>query len=192
MSLVYVMLWLVPLISAPPAAPARVLTACDGVNTRVARAAHAAVHYVPAWERDLRDTLAEDPAYAARLASGIRAAARASGLDPALIWGVAYQESRGRHRTKRGAVKRGAAGEVGLMQLKPFWQRALRRAYGVQLDLYDLEGNLLAATYVLKRGGAEAPVMLSYYNTGRRVSSTPYQRRVMRHLARLREDRGSG
>ncbi len=112
-------------------------------------------------------------------------AAQQSGLDPALLWSVAYTETRGRHRNSAGRVKRGGAQEIGLMQIRPFWARALKREYNLNVDLYDLEDNLLASTYILKRGGDDLRVMLSYYNTGKRLRSTSYERRVLKYMDRM-------
>lgn len=185
MYLVCVVFWLMPLIQPPAALPPEINAANAQVSGCIAAAVEAAQDRQPAWAADVRAKLADRPAYATRMVNALHRAAEHSGLDPAMLWSVAYAESRGRHRNERGQVKRGGAGEIGLMQIKPFWQRALMREYGVTVDLYNLEDNLLASTYILKRGGDDLRVMLSYYNTGQRIKSTSYQRRVMRYLKKL-------
>jgi len=185
MCIVCVFMWLMPLLTAPPDLPPELTAASAEVDCRIAAAVDAAKHEQPAWATDVRAKLADRPAYARRMINAVYGAGKRSGLDPALLWSVAYAESRGCHRDNRGRVKRGSGGEIGLMQIKPFWQRALMREYGVSLDLYKLEDNLLASTYILKRGGNDTRVMLSYYNTGQRVKSTSYERRVMRYLKKL-------
>jgi len=181
----HLMLWLVPLMIAVPEPPAHVYACADTVGANLAQAVAAAADYQPVWERDLRQELADSPQYADRLAKAIKHAAEDSDLDEALLWSVAYKETRGRHRDGKDRVKRGGDQEVGLMQIMPFWQKALKRTYGLNVDLFDLEDNVLAATYILKRGGNDPRVMLSYYNTGQRVRNTPYQRSVMRRMAKL-------
>jgi len=185
MYLVCVFYLLMPLIAGPAQVPPEISAASADVNSRLSAAVAVAQNYDPAWKADVEAKLADKPHYAQRLINAIYHAAEAGGMDPAMLWSVAYTESRGRHLDKRGRVKRGGAGEIGLMQIKPFWQRALKREYGVDVDLYNLEDNLLASTYILKRGGDDPRVMLSYYNTGQRVRSTSYQRRVMRYLNKL-------
>lgn len=170
---------------AGPAVPPEISAASIEVNARLDQAVAAAADYEPAWELDLRAELADSPAYAQRMVNAIYNAAQRSGLDPAVIWSVAYTETRGRHRDNAGRVKRGGAQEIGLMQIRPFWARALKREYNLEVDLFKLEDNLLASTYILKRGGDDLNVMLSYYNTGQRIKSSQYQRRVMRYLDRM-------
>ena len=183
MSFVHVIVLVLPMLVGQPQLPDSVAACRDRVHDRLSGAVQTAAEYQPAWERNVREVLAADPAYADRLVVAIRSAASASGLEAQLLWSVAYTESRGRHWKAAGSVKRGGACEVGLMQVLPFWERALRRVYDLELDLYELEDNLLAGAYILRRGGDETAVMLSYYNTGSRVRSTPYQRRVMGHMA---------
>lgn len=185
MCIVCVFMWLMPLLTQPADLPPELTAASAEVGCHIAAAVSAAQDEQPAWALDVRAKLADRPAYARRMVNALFAASQRSGLDPALLWSVAYAESRGQHRDNRGRVKRGGAGEIGLMQIKPFWQRALKREYGVSLDLYNLEDNLLASTYILKRGGDDRRVMLSYYNTGQRVRSTSYERRVLRYLKKL-------
>jgi soluble lytic murein transglycosylase-like protein len=182
----HLMLWLVPLMIAVPEPPAHVYACADTVGANLAQAVAAAADYQPVWERDLRQELAGSPRYADRLAKAIKHAAEDSDLDEALLWSVAYKETRGRHRDSQDRVKRGGDQEVGLMQIMPFWQKALKRTYGVDVDLFDLEDNVLAATYILKRGGDDTREMLSFYNTGQRLRSTPYQQSVMQYMKKLR------
>jgi soluble lytic murein transglycosylase-like protein len=163
--------------------PPHVEACRDRVNDQIATAAQVAAAHTPAWERDARSVLAEEPDYAERLISAIRDAASASGVAADTLWGVAYTESRGRHWRSSGRIKRGGAGEIGLMQVLPFWQKALKRTVGLDVDLDRLEDNVLAGAFILRRGGDETPVMLSYYNTGQRISSTRYQRRVMNYIS---------
>ncbi len=181
------MLWLMPLMIAAPEPPAHVYACAETVGANLAQAVAVAADYRPAWERDLRQELSGSPQYADRLATAIKHVAEDSDLDEAMLWSVAYKETRGRHSDGKGRVKRGGDQEIGLMQIMPFWQKALKRTYGLDVDLFDLEDNMLAATYILKRGGDDTRVMLSYYNTGQRIRSTPYQRSVMRHMEKLRD-----
>jgi len=185
MCLVCVFLLLIPLITGPAELPPEISTASADVNSRIAAAVDIAQDCEPAWKADVYAKLADKPKYARRMINAVYRAAEKGGLDPAMLWSVAYTETRGRHLDNSGRVKRGGAGEIGLMQIKPFWQRALKREYGVDIDLYKLEDNLLASTYILKRGGDDPRVMLSYYNTGQRIKSTSYERRVMRYLKKL-------
>jgi len=185
MNIVFVMLLLAPLMQVEQEVPASIYDACSDANARIAAAVAYAADYEPVWAADAREQLSDDPQYAERVVNAIHAAAETSGLDPAVLWSVAHTESHGHHRDSRNRVKRGGAGEIGLMQIIPFWQRALKREYDVEVDLYNLEDNVLASTYILKRGGSDINVMLSYYNTGQRVRNTAYQRKVKRYLARL-------
>ncbi|MBN2080775.1 transglycosylase SLT domain-containing protein [bacterium] len=185
MNIVFVMLLLAPLMQVEQVVPASVYSACSDANARIAAAVAFAAEYEPAWAADAREQLSDDPQYAERVVNAIHDAAEISGLDPAVLWSIAHTETRGRHQDDHNHVKRGSAGEIGLMQIKPFWQRALQREYGVEVDLYNLEDNILASTYILKRGGSDVDVMLSYYNTGQRIRNTAYQRKVIRYLASL-------
>jgi hypothetical protein len=137
------------------------------------------------WEIALMTELADSPQYSAELASAINSAAAETGTSAEVLWGVAYTESHSRHWNERGRVKRGGAGEVGLMQVKPFWTKALKREYGVVLDLYKLADNVRAGAYILSRGGSDIGGMLGYYNTGKQVRGTRYQRKVQKYLASL-------
>jgi len=101
--------------------------------------------------------------------------ARRADLPPELVLAVIDVES----NFDRFAIS--VAGAQGLMQVMPFWQKALKRKYDVEVDLFDLEDNVMAGALVLSRGGKTPQRMLSYYNTGQRVNSTPYQRKVMRY-----------
>lgn len=183
MSIMHVIVMMLPLLVGQPLLPPQVEQCRDRVNDQISMAAQAAAEHTPAWEQDARSVLAEEPDYAERLVSAIRSAASASGVAAETLWGVAYTESRGRHWRSAGRIKRGGSGEIGLMQVLPFWQRALKRVAGLDLDLNRLEDNVLAGAYILRRGGDETPVMLSYYNTGQRLSGTRYQRRVMNYIS---------
>ena len=183
MSFMHVIVMLLPLLVGQPQLPPQVEQCRDRVNDQIAMAARVAAEYTPAWERDARSVLAAEPDYAERLVKAIRDAAIASGVAADTLWGVAYTESRGRHWRSAGRIKRGGSGEIGLMQVLPFWQKALKRVAGLDVDLNHLEDNVLAGAYILRRGGDEIPVMLSYYNTGQRISSTRYQRRVMNYIS---------
>jgi soluble lytic murein transglycosylase-like protein len=136
----------------------------------------------------MRAELVDSPEYAGRLAGYIREASQESGVSPSVIWAVMYTESHGRHWSRPGVVKRGGAGEVGAMQVQPWWERSLERHYGVKLDLYNMRDNIRAGAIILSRGGNQLNVMLSYYNTGRLLRSTPYQRKVMRYLGGFEKD----
>ena len=140
-----------------------------------------------AWHSAIETELTDDESYAARVKSAIEQAVDKTGADPTMLWSVAFTESHGRHWSSPGMVKRGGSGEIGMMQVMPFWSRSLEKKYGVALDLFDLEDNVLAGAYILSRGGKSPHEMLSYYNTGQRVRSTAYQRKVMRYWSKLEE-----
>ena len=140
-----------------------------------------------AWRSAVQSELDDDSAYAARVEAAIADAAYRTGADPTMLWSVAFTESHGRHWSSPGKVKRGGSGEIGMMQVMPFWSRSLEKKYGVAVDLFDLEDNVLAGAYILSRGGESPHEMLSYYNTGQRVRSTAYQRKVMRYWSKLEE-----
>jgi hypothetical protein len=137
------------------------------------------------WQQVVYAELSDSPEYAAQMDHAISAASAETGVPPEVIWSVAFTETHGRHWNEAGVVKRGSAGEIGLMQVKPFWGKAIKREYGVDLDLYKLSDNVRAGAYILSRGGEALNVMLSYYNTGRQLRSTAYGRRVMRYLNSL-------
>ncbi len=140
-----------------------------------------------AWRIALRDELSDDTEYAARVEAAIDAAVLRTGADPAMLWSVAYTESHGRHWKSPGAVKRGGSGEIGMMQVMPFWEKSIKKKYSVELDLFNLEDNMVAGALVLSRGGETPHRMLSYYNTGQRVRSTAYQRKVMQYWSSIEE-----
>ncbi|MCB1220345.1 MAG: transglycosylase SLT domain-containing protein [Planctomycetales bacterium] len=142
---------------------------------------------VDSWRIALREELADDAGYAARVEAAIDNAVELTGADPAMLWSVAYTESHGRHESSPGNVKRGGSGEVGMMQVMPFWSRSLEKKYGFELDLFKLEDNVIAGAIVLSRGGESPQHMLSYYNTGQRIRSSAYQRKVMRYWSGLTE-----
>ena len=165
--------------------PAEVKPAVQEVNTALTMAAQAANDYRPAWVVEAQAALGESSSYSVEVIDAVYEAASATGLSPELIWAVAYTESHGVHTTAAGRVKRGSSGEIGVMQVMPFWHRALKKKYGVDLDLYDVKDNIMAGAIILTRGGDDTRMMLSYYNTGQRIRSTPYQRKVSRYLAKL-------
>lgn len=140
-----------------------------------------------AWRSALQTELAEDSAYAAQVEAAIDSAVVRTGADPTMLWSVMFTESRGRHWASPDNVKRGGSGEIGMMQVMPFWSRSLEKKYGVTLDLYNLEDNVLAGAYILSRGGETPSQILSYYNTGQRIRSSAYQRKVMRYWGKLEE-----
>jgi len=187
MTLIQVMILVFPLFNLAPETPEHVLAAGDQVNMKIAAAVSVAAEYQPAWELDVYEVLEKDPEYAERLVKAIRRYSKESGLEAAMLWSVAYTETRGSHWTKRGNVKRGGAGEIGLMQIMPSWKKSLKRVYDLEVDLYHLEDNMHAATVILKRGGDDPDVMLSYYNTGQRVHNTRYQRAVKRYWNAINE-----
>lgn len=187
MHLVTLVMMVLPL-TAGPVLPAQVNLASEGVNRHLSVAVELAAADTPAWEDGLRAELADSPVYAGKLCDAIRAAAEETGIDPAMLWSVAWAETHGRHSHADGRVKRGSHGEVGLMQIRPFWQRALKRVYGLEVDLFDLADNVRAGAYILKRGGDEPAVMLSYYNTGKQLKSCSYSRKVMKYLKQLGAD----
>ena len=179
-------LFFLPLI-AQPAPPEQVIAARDRANVIMSAAAAQLAEYQPQWEVAAREELEDYPEYTEELLAAIRAASEETGLEPSLLWAVIYTESRGRHFNKNGRVKRGGSKEVGVMQVMPFWERSLKRVYDIEVDLFDLSDNVRSGAYVLTRGGDELRVMLSYYNTGKRIRSTRYQRKVMKYLAKLKE-----
>jgi len=153
---------------------------------KISAAAEAARSYTPpAWVAAAREELADSPEYCDEVVAAVCAASAETGLEQEMLWSVMFTESRGRHYRANGNVKRGGAGEIGVMQVLPWWRRGLKKEYGLEVDLYDVAGNILAGAYILKRGGKEPRVMLSYYNTGQRVRNTAYQRKVMRYWDRL-------
>jgi len=166
---------------ASPSLPVHLGMACDGVNRGVTSAVVQAADYQPLWQRELQAQLADSPVYAGELAAAIASASQETGIDPEMLWSVAYIESHGRHTRDDGRVKRGSHGEVGLMQVQPFWARSLKRVYGIEVDLYNLADNVRAGAYILRRGGDKPAVMLSYYNTGKQLRGCAYQRKVMKY-----------
>jgi soluble lytic murein transglycosylase len=97
----------------------------------------------------------------------IRQQAADKGLDPALIAGVIYTESRFRDQTSR-------AGAKGLMQLLPSTADDIARKSGgtafVQGDLADPQVNISYGTYylryLLKRYGGNTVLAIAAYNAG--------------------------
>ena len=97
----------------------------------------------------------------------IRQQAADKGLDPALIAGVIYTESRFRDQTSH-------AGAKGLMQLLPSTADDIARKSGgtafVQGDLADPQVNISYGTYylryLLKRYGGNAVLAIAAYNAG--------------------------
>lgn len=165
--------------------PAQIQPAAIDVNFAVSTAAQAASEYEPLWVAQVRKALGEQNDYSVEVIDAVNDAAVATGVAPEVIWAVAYTESHGFHMRENGQVKRGGAGEIGIMQIKPFWSTALKKKCGVELDLYDVSDNIMAGAMILQRGGDDTKVALSYYNTGKRYSSTPYQRKVSKYLAQL-------
>jgi soluble lytic murein transglycosylase-like protein len=159
--------------------------AVSQVNSAVCTAAQAASAYEPIWVADVRNALGRSNDYSVDVIDAVHEAARETGVAPELIWAVAYTESKGFHTNATGKVKRGSSGEIGMMQVKPFWSRALKKKYGVELDLYEVKDNIMAGALILKNGGDDTKVALSYYNTGQRLKSSAYQRKVSNYLATL-------
>lgn len=102
----------------------------------------------------------------------ILVAAQKYGVDPALIKAVVWRESRFNPRA------RGAAGEIGLMQIRDAaadeWARAEGIPYFSHQHLYDPAKNLLAGTWYLRKllrryPRTDDPVVfaLADYNAGR-------------------------
>ena len=97
----------------------------------------------------------------------IRQQAADKGLDPALIAGVIYTESRFRDQTSH-------AGAKGLMQLLPSTADDIARKSGgtafVQGDLADPQVNISYGSfylrYLLKRYGGNAVLAIAAYNAG--------------------------
>jgi soluble lytic murein transglycosylase len=97
----------------------------------------------------------------------IRQQAADKGLDPALIAGVIYAESRFRDQTSH-------AGAKGLMQLLPSTADDIARKSGgtafVQGDLADPQVNISYGTYylryLLKRYGGNTMLAIAAYNAG--------------------------
>lgn len=185
MSMLTIVLLLLPMLAQlQPAVVTQETT--DRVAAKISAAVASAKSYTaPAWIAAIREDLAEDETYATTLIAAIKGAATETKLPEELIWSVMHTESHGRHYRRPGQVKRGGAGEVGVMQVLPWWERGLKKEYGIEVDLYNVTDNVLAGAYILRRGGTETRVMLSYYNTGQRVSNTPYQRKVMRYMKKV-------
>lgn len=189
MNLIAIALMLLPLLGQyNDNVPREIAEASERNSAFISEALEQAQNYVPAWEEALRTELADSPVYAGNLVGYIRDASTETGVSPAVIWAVMYTESHGRHWTNAEKVKRGGSGEIGAMQVLPWWERGLKRKYGVDLDLYNLRDNVRAGAYILSRGGSKLNEMLSYYNTGQRIRSTPYERKVMRYLGVFEED----
>lgn len=185
MSMITIVLLLLPML-AQPQPPMLAQEARVKVASKISAAVASAKSYTPpTWIAAIREDLADDETYATTLIAAIKAAATETELPEELIWSVMHTESHGRHFRRPGQVKRGGAGEVGVMQVLPWWERGLKKEYGIDVDLYDVTDNVRAGAYILRRGGTETRVMLSYYNTGQRVYNTPYQRRVMRYLKKV-------
>ena len=163
----------------------QVQPAMQDVNVAVGTAVQAAADCEPAWVAEVHIALGEQNSYSTDVIDAINSAAECTGVAPEVIWAVAYTESHGFHMKADGKVKRGGAGEVGIMQVKPFWSKALKKNYGVDLDLYDVADNIMAGAMILKRGGDDTKVALSYYNTGKRYKTTAYQRKVTKYLAKF-------
>src|SRR3954454_11994111 len=109
----------------------------------------------------------------------IRQQAAAQGLDPALIAGIIYTESRFRDQTSH-------AGAKGLMQLLPSTADDIARKSGgtafVQGDLADPQVNISYGTYylryLLKRYGGNTVLAIAAYNAGEgRVDQWIFQAR---------------
>jgi hypothetical protein len=67
------------------------------------------------------------------------------------------------------------------------WLRVRRPAQG-WIGRFGLVYALgVGVGYILTRGGTERNVILSYYNTGQRYNSTPYQRKVERYITTLEQ-----
>jgi len=103
----------------------------------------------------------------------IREAARSYGLDPALVKAVVWRESR------FDPLARGAAGEIGLMQLQAVaaqeWADAERVSRFTHEQCLDARTNLLAGAFYLStllrrynRADDAVPYALADYNAGRR------------------------
>jgi len=82
------------------------------------------------------------------------------GIDPALVIGVAYAETRCRH-----VGQRSSKGAIGLMQLMP----ATARRFGAS-DPWNVDQNIAAGVAYLawldRRYGGDRPRILSAYNAG--------------------------
>jgi soluble lytic murein transglycosylase-like protein len=185
-TVVHLMLLMLPW-AANPALAVNIMAAQTGVNAGLTEAAAAVEVITPAWESALRTELVDSPVYADKLVAAITAAATETGIDPGMLWSVAYTETHGRHCRDDGSIKRGNEGEVGVMQIKPFWEKALKRTYGLDIELDDVQQNVRAAAYILKRGGDDSVVMLSYYNTGKQLRGCAYQRKVMKYWESLEQ-----
>ncbi len=165
--------------------PAQIRPAALDVNIAVMSAAEAASEFQPEWVAQAREALGTQNDYGVKVIDAVHEAALATGVAPEVIWAVAFTESKGFHMHPDGRVKRGGSGEVGIMQIKPFWSKALKKTYGVELDLYNVTDNIMAGALILKTGGDDTKVALSYYNTGKRLKSTAYERKVSKYLAQL-------
>ncbi|MBL4684229.1 MAG: transglycosylase SLT domain-containing protein, partial [Nannocystaceae bacterium] len=92
-------------------------------------------------------------------------AAREHGLDPALVHGVIWVESRHQLRAKS------SAGARGLMQLMPATANAMARQMGAtRARVYDAEFNIMAGSMYLarqsKRYDGDIRLALAAYNAG--------------------------
>jgi soluble lytic murein transglycosylase len=102
----------------------------------------------------------------------IVAATRRYGVDPALVKAVVWRESRFNRRA------RGAAGEIGLMQVSKLaaqeWAAAEGRPHFRHEELFDPGKNILAGTWYLRKllqryekADNPIPYALADYNAGR-------------------------
>lgn len=119
------------------------------------------------------------------------------GVDPLVQLARILVESRARHyvyvgygerRVKR--VKRGAAGELGLSQIMPFWAGKVVEGKRITWEmLTDPEGNILAGILIYKRYRRTSPdylLALARYNNPRARYPTSYARRVDRFYQKIK------
>ena len=148
---------------APRSAAARCCAAWPGCSARVAVAAVAVAAIVaPGVDKAVKEI-----ALPLRHEDIIRQQAADKGLDPALIAGVIYAESRFRDQTSH-------AGAKGLMQLLPSTADDIARKSGgtafVQGDLADPQVNISYGSfylrYLLKRYGGNVVLAVAAYNAG--------------------------
>ncbi len=119
-------------------------------------------------------------ATANRLAPMFESAARMGRMDPRLVVAVAFHESSLRDR------KRGAAGEIGIMQIKPGGQARYRcRGMAWRTSTRDnIRCGVRILSYARQRCSGPPVRWLGIYNGIRRCGPSLYAQRVLRHTRR--------
>lgn len=92
------------------------------------------------------EPLAVPPSYTLE---AVRAAEDYADVSPAEVLGLLVMEHRGRPPYDHTSV--GAAGELGLMQVSPFWARRYAAHVGEAVDLLDPHENIRAGAWVVHK-----------------------------------------